>query len=135
MKQVRFAPAFDGLCGAKQGGGLNACHGAASRKRHGDGGGRDTVGEFGDHQEVIIPGGEKGGMNGPAEILDGNADRVEAILGVANQGVPSVCGVADLMAIIRHLTLLSQLGRHGGQANMRVSEEGVKIKSVHMTQR
>jgi hypothetical protein len=47
-------------------------------------------------------------MNGPAEIFNGDPDGVEAILGVTNECVPGVCGVADLMAEIRHLTLLSQ---------------------------
>lgn len=108
MNQIRIAPAFDGLRGAKQRDRLNTSNGTASGKCDGDGRRRYALGKFGDHQEIIIPGREKGGMNSPAKIFNRDPDGVEAILGVTNECVPSVCGVADLMAEIRHLTLLSQ---------------------------
>jgi hypothetical protein len=108
VEEIGFAPAFDSLRGTQQWRGLDASHGAAGRECHGDGGRRDILRKFGDHQEVIVPGSEKTGMNSPAKIFNRNADGIEAILGVANNAVPSICGVADLMAEIRHLTLLSQ---------------------------
>jgi hypothetical protein len=106
--QIGTAPAFDGLHAAKQWDRLNTSNGAAGGKCDGDGSRRYTLRKFGDHQEIIIPGREKGGMNGPAEILNGDPDGIEAILRVTNECVPGVRGVADLMAVIRHLTLLSQ---------------------------
>lgn len=108
MKQTGLAPAFDGLRSTKQWGRLNASHGAASGKRDGDGRRRHRFRKFRDHEEIIVPGREKSSMNGPTKILNRNADGIEAILGVANQAVPRICGVADLMAKIRHFNLLSQ---------------------------
>jgi hypothetical protein len=106
-KKVGLAPRFDGLRSAEQWRGLNAGHGTTNRKSDGNRGGRDTLGKFGDDEKIVISFGEESSMNGAAKIFNRNAYGVEAGLRIANQLIPSVGGVADLVAKVRHASLLT----------------------------
>lgn len=129
-KQVGLAPRFDGLRGTEERGGLNTGDRATTGKSNSNGRGRNAIGKFRDDKKIVVASSEKSGVNGSAKILNGNADGVEAILRIANQLVPSVSGIADLMAEIRHRSLLTWLGgvQRGGFANMHADKERVKTK-------
>jgi hypothetical protein len=80
---------------------------ATARELHSDVGGGDVVREFGNNENVEGIDGEKGGVNGSPERLDGSTNGCKAIVGLQDTW-PGGGGEADLMAEVGHEQSLSK---------------------------
>ena len=106
---------FDGLREAEKRQGVDGGDGATVGESNGNFRRRDAVWEFGDGQEVEAAGGEKCGMDGAAEFLNGSANRGETVLRNVGQVFPGLSGEANLETILGHCGLASGGGPEDAQ--------------------
>jgi hypothetical protein len=105
-ERIGLAPGLNGLRGAEKRGALNVGNGATAGEGNRDGRGGDALRKFCDDKNVVAAGGEKHRVDGATKIFDRNSNLFITIFGIANQTVPSLCGVADLVKEIGHEELL-----------------------------
>src|SRR5208337_5390115 len=90
--------------------------------------GSDVLREFGDGQEIEAACGEKCGVNGAAESLDGSANHGETVLGGVSQMAPGLIGETNLEVIAGHCDLDSGGGERSGFLTLGRCEGRVKSK-------
>jgi len=86
---------------------VDAGNGSAIGEGHGDGGGRNVVGIFGDDHDIERAESEEGRLQLATELFDGGADGFDTIMRIVKKPVTGVCGVADLVAEEGHRLPLS----------------------------
>ena len=76
--------------------------GAALGKSHGNLRGSDVLRKFGNGQKIEAARGEKRGVDGAAELLEGSANHSETVLHSVRQMAPSLIGETNLEAVVGH---------------------------------
>jgi len=94
----------------EQRGGIDGGDGTTTGESNGNLRRSDVLREFGDGQEIEAAGGEKRGVDGAAEPLDGSANHGGTILGSVGQVAPSLIGETNLEAIVGHGGLVLEEG-------------------------
>src|SRR5271165_6848455 len=82
--------------------GVDGRDGAALGKSHGNLRGSDVLREFGNGQKIEAASGEKRGVDGAAELLEGSANHSETVLHSVRQMAPSLIGETNLEAVVGH---------------------------------
>ena len=113
--------------------GMNAGDGSSLREGHRDCGWRNISGEVRDDQDIKGTDGEEGRLQFAAEFFDRGANGFITIMGIAEQPLAGVGGVADLMAIERHGTLPLSRGKGRNIRRVRPWEEVVKTKKEEIS--
>ena len=103
----------DGLREIEERRGVDRGHGTAMGESNGNFRRSNVVRKFGDGEEIEAAGGEKCGVDGAAELLEGSANHVETVLRSVSQVAPSLIGETDLEAIVGHCGLDSGGGPWG----------------------
>ena len=93
---------FDGLREGEERRGVDGGDGTAVGESNGNLRRRDVLREFGDGEEVEAAGGEKGGMDGAAKLLDRSVNHRRMVLRTVRQLAPSLIGETDLETVVGH---------------------------------
>src|SRR2546426_814301 len=78
----------DALLDGQQRRGAEGLDGPARGRGEGEGGGADVVGELADGEDVVVAEREVAGFDTAAKLLDGGADRIDAVLGLLHHRGP-----------------------------------------------
>jgi len=119
---------FDGLREGEERRGVDGGDGTAVGEGNGNLSRSNMVREFGDGEEVEPAGGEKGGVDGSAKLLNGSVNHGQTVLRAVRQLAPSLIGETYLETVLGHSGLFLEEGETSGEVTLRRCEERVKTK-------
>jgi len=119
---------FDGLREGEERRGVDGGDGTTVGESNGNLRRRDVLREFGDGKEVEAAGGEKGGMDGAAKLLNGSLNHRRTVLRTVRQLTPSLIGKTYLETIAGHGGLFLEEGERPGDVTLRRCDARVKTK-------
>jgi len=119
---------FDGLRDGEERRGADGGDGTAVGESNGNLRRSNVVREFGDGEEVVAAGGEKGGVDGAAKLLNGSANYGQTVLRALRQLAPSLIGETYLETVLGHSSLFLEEGKSSGDLTLRRCDPRVKTK-------
>ena len=96
---------FDSLREGEKRRGVDGGNGATIGESNGNLRRSNVLWEFGDGEEIEAARGEKCGVDGTAEPLDGSANHGETVLGSVGEVAPSLSGETNLETVVGHCGL------------------------------
>src|SRR5208337_181453 len=110
---------FDGLREGEERRAVDGGDGTAVGESNGNLRRSNVVREFGDGEEVEAAGGEKGGVDGAAKLLNGSLNHRRTVLRAVRQMAPSLIGETYLETIVGHGGLFLEEGESSGDVTLR----------------